>query len=317
MINPISKSVLFTSIPPHLKRVVQGMDFGPAWQAACIRSWKNAGFRIVSLNTADEVSGIQSFAPGIDFFEIPKGHSRPLVTDFFTAAAASGAVTAGIINADCMLIDQMGLASRLANHLDGLAIVQRFNVDQNTLRPTGQTCFGFDAFFFTTKAFPTIKKWNASWRIGDNWWDYWLPLAFYFAGFEPRTLPGPALMHLDHGRAWDWQAWETHFWRFLEFLRTHESTLHDPELLAALRALPPKPENGDIHRLSHRIYNWLRSRKPLWKPEDGSVDDLLARFLNALATAPTPPPVGRARAMMRRAADKFHLWPALDALGLR
>jgi hypothetical protein len=317
MTMPLSESVLLTSIPSHLKRVVQGTDFGPAWQAACIRSWKNAGFRVISLNTADEVKGIRLFAPGIDFFEIPKGRSRPLAIDFFTAATMSGAETAGIINADCLLIDQMGLARQLANHLDGLAIVQRFNVDQNTLRPTGQICFGFDAFFFTTAALQTIK-WDASWRIGDSWWDYWLPLTFHFAGFEPRTLPGPALMHLDHDtRAWDWRAWETNFRRFFEFLRAQEGTLHDAELLAAMRALPPTPQIADIHKFSHRIYDWLRSRKPLWRPEDGSVDDLLARLLNALATSPTPSPVGRARAAIRRAAGKFRLWPALDALGLR
>ena len=144
-------------------------------------------FRVISLNTADEVNGIRSFAPDVDFLEIPI-HHRPLITDFFTAAAEIDAEIAGIINADCLLIDQMGLARRLANHLGGLAVVERFNVDRNTLHPTGQTCFGFDAFFFTTAALPAIEC-NASWRIGDNWWDYWLPLTFYFAGFEPRTLP--------------------------------------------------------------------------------------------------------------------------------
>jgi hypothetical protein len=313
---PLSESILLTSVPSRLRRVVQGTDFGPAWQAACIRSWKDAGFRVVSLNTADEVNAIRSFAPDIDFSEIPNGQSRPLITDFFTVAAESGADIAGIINADCLLIDQMGLTRNLANHLDGLAVVQRFNVDQSTLRPTGQTCFGFDAFFFTTAALPAIEC-NASWRIGDNWWDYWLPMTFYFAGFEPRTLPGPLLMHLDHDRAWDWQVWETHFRRFLEFFRKHESNLRDAELLAAMRGLPPTPQIADIHKLSHRIYDWLRSRKPLWKPEDGSVDDLLARFLNALATPPIPPSFGRTRAIMRYAADKFRLWPALDALGLR
>jgi hypothetical protein len=184
---PLSESVLFTSIPPSLKRMVQGTDFGPAWQAACVRSWKDAGFRIVSLNTADEVSRMHLFLAGVEFFEIPEDRTRPLIAASFAVSTASGAKIVGIINADCLLIDQIGLGTRLAERLDGIAIVQRFNIDQNTLRPTGQTCFGFDAFFFTTAALSAIEP-DAMWRIGDNWWDYWLPMAFYFGGLRTKDV---------------------------------------------------------------------------------------------------------------------------------
>jgi hypothetical protein len=310
-----SAPTLFTSIPSRLSRPVQGRDFGPAWQVACIQSWKAAGFRIISLNAPEEIAALRSFDPSVEFSEVASGSIRPRINEFFAAIAASGAKSAGIINADCLLIDQ-GYASRIANHRGVLTIVERFNIDQNTLRPTGHTSFGFDAFFFATEALQAID-WNANWRIGDNWWDYWLPLEFYFAGFEPRTLSGPRLVHLDHHRAWDWQLWETHFFRFFEFLKAHESSLRDEDLEAAMKAVPTIPQTADIHKLGGRIYNWLRSRKPLWTPEDGSIDDLLTGFLNAVASPPTPPTVGRTRTMIRRAADKLRLWPVLDVLGLR
>jgi hypothetical protein len=112
-------------------------------------------------------------------------------------------------------------------------------------------------------------------------------------------------MHLDHDRAWDWQVWETYFRQFLKFFCAHQSIVRDAELLTAMNALPSNPPTADIHKFSRRIYEWLAARKPLWKPKDGSADDLLARFLCALATPPAPPPVGRTRVLMRYAADKI------------
>jgi hypothetical protein len=307
---------LFTSIPSQLNRVIQNAEFGPAWQAACIQSWKDSGFRIVTLNRADEINRIHSLAPDVEFFEIPKNRSRPLIADFLAAAADSDAEIAGIVNADCLLIDQKILIGHLVDKLDGLAMAERLNLDRTTLRPTGQTCFGFDAFFFTKAAVSAVKS-NANWRIGDNWWDYWLPLAFYFAGYEPKTLPSPMLMHLDHASAWDWQAWQTNFQHFLEFFRAHEDSLLDPELTSALKVLPPIPQLDDIHLLSNQVYHWLKSRKPLWAPKNGDFDDLLSRFLNALSTPQMPPPAGRRREKIGRALDRFRLRPLFERLGLR
>ena len=45
-----NRITIYTSIAPTIRRVVQGEEIGPAYQKACIDSWKEAGFRIVSLN---------------------------------------------------------------------------------------------------------------------------------------------------------------------------------------------------------------------------------------------------------------------------
>ena len=41
---------VYTSIPPAMTRIVQGEEVGPTYQNACIDSWKEAGFKVVSLN---------------------------------------------------------------------------------------------------------------------------------------------------------------------------------------------------------------------------------------------------------------------------
>lgn len=291
-----SKIPLFTSIPPRVRRPVNGRDYGDAWQAACIESWRRSGFRVISLNGAAELVDLRrSYPAGVDFIELPPGVERPRIVDFLDAAKDSGAATAGVVNADCLMIPRTGLAERLSEGLKSVAIVERINLDRQTLRPTGQHCYGFDAFFFPTGALGALKQ-DESWRIGDTWWDYWLPLAFHLGGVEPRTLPAPMLVHLDHELAWNKEGWIEKCRRLLDYVRDGARAPDDPELAAAFAAMPQAPEELEVYGFSQRIFAWLRAREPLWRPEAASIDDLFAGVLNALATRapPTPPAAGTA-----------------------
>ena len=278
------------------------------------RLLESGRFQVVSLNRADEISALRAFESTVDFVEVPAHRDRPLIKEFLAAAAASDSPTAGIINADCLLVPQTGFAKRLAGKLDGLVISERISLSQTTLRPTGYASFGFDAFFFPTKAAADIEC-PDHWRIGDVWWDYWLPLAFQVAGFETKSLPAPMLIHFDHDQTWDLDLGESTFPRMHDFLRINGAGLRHPDLMAAAMAIPTIPKTDDIRNLHCKLYSWLHSRDPLWRPEDGSVDDLLIQILNALSTPPRP--VGRGRALLRRSIDILGLRPALDLLGLR
>ena len=279
---------MFTSIPPRARRLVGDRDFGPAWQAACVESWRRAGFGVVSLNSAQEIESLRGTAPaGVAFVRLPDGATVPRIVDFLDAARESGAPVAGIVNADCMMIPQTGLAERLADGLGDVVIVERINVDRETLRPTGRHCYGFDGFFFPTQAVGAAAR-DESWRIGDTWWDYWLPIAFRLGGVGTRTLPAPALIHLDHDVAWDKQGWIDKCGRLLDYVRASRTRPDNAELAALFDATPVRPGEQDVHALSLRIFAWLRACEPLWRPERASVDDLVASVLNALATSPHP-----------------------------
>jgi len=230
-------------------------------------------------------------------------------------AAASGEV-AGIINADCLLIPQIGLIKRLVEELDSLVIAERIGLSQTTLHPTGHVCQGFDAFFFATKALAGLEI-DDRWRIGDSWWDYWLPLAFQVAGLKPKTLPAPMLIHLDHHQAWDRHVWESSFPRLLDFLRVHTRDLRHPDLISALEAAPAIRQVADIHELIHKIYNWLHSREPLWRPEAGGLTISFDTISHRARDATPAPTVGRGRARLRRVIALPGLREAVDLLGLR
>jgi hypothetical protein len=301
---------LFTSIPPRMSRLIRGNEMGPAWQMACINSWKASGFKAISFNNPDEICLLRSLDADVEFSAIPAQHKRPQIVDFLDAAIASGSKVVGIINADCLLVPQPSLVKNLMD-LNGLVIAERINLDTTTFRSGGYPCMGFDAFFFDTKALSKIDR-DERWRLGDTWWDYWFPLAFQAAGFEPKTLPAPIMVHMEHDLAWNAGVWESSFSKLNNFVRSTD--LRDPVLTAATKKLPPTAQAEDILSFGSSVYSWLHSREALWYPESGSVDDLVTQFLNATAMPPMP---GRGRTLIRQAVDALGLGPIVASLGLR
>jgi hypothetical protein len=308
--------VLFTSIPPTVSRPVRERERGRAWQEACALSWKAAGFRIVSLNSPPEIERFRSRLQGIEFQELPAGRSRPLITDFFAAARARGPVV-GIINADCMMLPPFDFINRLKHGIGGIAIAERIDVNPDTLRQIGRNGCGFDAFFFDVHALTKIK-YDDHWRIGEVWYDFWLPMAFKVAGFDIKTLPAPILLHLNHDQVWDWPGWATHFLKLVDLVRANKGAGLDGELANELQRTRSftVPE---IHDLSHQLFLWLSSREPLWHPEEGSADELVLDLMQGIALPPpiTPaPPMNPVRAKLQRVMDRAGLRHTLHALGL-
>ena len=299
---------LFTSIPPRLTRLVQGRDFGLAWQTACIKSWRDAGFRIVSLNTPKEIEALRSLEPEVEFVEIGPDRTRPLITDFFAAAENSRSRIAGIINADCMIIPQTGIINHFTDNIGGIVIAHRINISQETLFPTG-VGGGFDAFFFDVSTLAHIEHDN-SWRIGEVWYDFWLPLAFHVAGFKIKTLPAPILLHLNHDFAWDSRAYAREFPRLINLLRAHNGARLDPVLMAELSRVR-KLHANDVAAHKTLLFYWLKSREKLWTPEAGSAEDFMMRFLNAFGT----PSLTRYERLKKQI--RARLRQMIDALGLR
>ena len=286
---PTTEVTLYTSIQPQLKRPVRGRDFGPAWQRTCIGSWKAAGFRIVSLNAPAELEALRSLEPIVEFQQIAADRKRPTITDFFAAAANSANRVVGIINGDCLIIQQMNLVDRLSRGIDGIAIVERLNIDQQTLRPSGRPCMGFDAFFFEPASLARVKH-DSFWLLGGWWVDYWLPFAFHTAGLKIWTLPARSLIHLDHDipRAWG-EDWNNATLRLTDFLlNAGKQGLLDPTLTKNLSSAARKDDRAALLQL---LFFWLRSQEPLWISgiwqRRGIVDEHGQRLCNVPSTPAT------------------------------
>jgi len=189
---------LFTSIPPNLSASAIER------QRICVASWRNAGFRPISFNGIAEIPLVQSYGLGIEFDSAPEG-GKPVIVDILQAIRNRGTSHAGIINADCEIIAYPELASRLSRILQGrLLFAERIDRDANGDLTVGD-CQGFDGFFADTTVLSNLT--NRHFRIGETWWDYWLPLAVAANGYEIGCANMPLLLHQQHPTAWHVEKW--------------------------------------------------------------------------------------------------------------
>ena len=191
---------LYTSHPAVLRRQALSNEVGNQYLAACIDSWSNAGFEIISVNDPDEIASLEALDLGIQY--VPGRSGRPTIADFLALIRESGDPISGIVNADCMFLGTDATAARICETAaHDLVMLERLNISPVDLRPTGLSCSGFDAFLFPASRLGHVKM-QESLRIGDSWWDYWLPFAFSRSGIGLVQSKAPLLSHLDHPVAW-------------------------------------------------------------------------------------------------------------------
>jgi hypothetical protein len=197
---------IYTSIAPKAERKIRGIDCSNEYLEACVDSWCAAGFRIVSVNSSDEIDLLRSRFSNVELRPNGTANSRTTIEKMMSLISERGDSVAGIINADCLLLHPNGLFdSILEEAKSSIIMFERLNLSQDNLRPTGEHCFGFDAFFFDTK-FITKLNFDIDWSIGQTSWDYWFPVAMFAAGARPKSCVG-GILHLNHNLNWSWSNW--------------------------------------------------------------------------------------------------------------
>jgi hypothetical protein len=201
----IDKIKLYTSFPPAAMRQLAGIEVGKDYLAECVQSWRRADFDVVSLNNAEEIEAVSRL--GLDVELRPISGSRPTIAEFLGTIRASESPVAAIINADVFMANHPDLLNAAADRgAGGMIMLERINIEPNRLRPTGQSCNGFDAFIFHTEPLARIGL-DFEFLFGQPWWDYWLPLAYAAAGGKLMKIEEPILFHLDHPQKWNQGQW--------------------------------------------------------------------------------------------------------------
>lgn len=179
---------------------------------ACFGSWRDAGFEPVAVNGPGETAALRGLGLPLAFAELP-ADGKPRIAAILSAVRAGGAPFAGILNADCRIVADPGLAARMTAGLAGtLRVAWRLDVGGG--RP--DACLGFDGWFFDPAILPAD---DVGYAIAGPWWDYWFPLACEVAGARVETIPVPLLTHRVHPPNYDHPqelAGGTRFWTALK-----------------------------------------------------------------------------------------------------
>jgi hypothetical protein len=263
--------VLHTSLPPKVSRLIDGAEVGQAYLAECVRSWRRAGFDVVSLNNARETEVVRELGYEVEFREI--GGNRPSIGDFLNAIQSSGRPVAGIINADIFLSNDAALLAAIADRsVSGMTMIERINIDPATLRPTGRSCYGFDAFFFRTDLIAQIDI-EHDFLFGQPWWDYWFPLAYAARGGKLMVVPDPLLFHLDHPQSWIQQRWIDNARKTVEYFAPSPGKLPGDvaDYVRKLAALPVMSES-ELGPFAHWCFARLRNMAKPIERSPGSGD---------------------------------------------
>jgi hypothetical protein len=286
----IPRVTLYTSLPPRLVRQSRGEDYGEAYQRECINSWREAGFRVVSVNPGCELNCLRENRLDIEF--IPSGSSceRTKIGDILSAIRNSGEGVAGIINGDCFLMSPgRAIGNMLEAARGSILLLERMDIDPKTMRATGLGYMGFDAFFFDAQFVSKIEG-GDDWTIGEPVWDYWFPLVMHAAGAILKTADVPLIAHLNHERRWSDIKSEASGAKLFRLLALMELEGRLPEALAKrVGEFDARLESGQIDvgtAWRECVIPWLKTfpeRALLSAP--GSPGDFVCRLLAGMANS--------------------------------
>jgi hypothetical protein len=276
---------IYTSIPPQVSRCVGGKPF-LKYQEAFINSWKDAGFRIVSVNSDREIGLLKNYGRDIEFVSNGTYDDRSKLSVFFEHIIRSREPYAAIVNADCILFNYDDLVGALLTEaLGSVLLLERLNIDPDTARPTGRSCSGFDAFFFDTKFLDHLKEGN-DYEIGQPMWDFWFPIAMSLAGAELKVPVMPVILHVDHVQNWRWDTFRANGDRLLEFLLDQKDLRSMPGFRAEVKRIASAPKFGAryLHKLCALTFKSLQANgQPVPLALNGSHADLVSRMFVGLS----------------------------------
>ncbi len=176
-------------------------------QRSAMDSWLSLGFRVISLNSAEEAEVITRNFPDIPVKIVTRTavatSGRPFVffDDVCSALSGECSEVCGIVNSDIFLKADSGFVNFVAETVgDGFLFGSRIDVDSMENLDGEKFIYGFDFFFFNRRIVECFPL--SGFCLGVPWWDYWAPFVPLARGVQCRELLSPVAFHVRHETNW-------------------------------------------------------------------------------------------------------------------
>ncbi len=184
-------------------------------QRQSIVSWLDNGFRVVSLNSADEIKEIEKYFPEIVFIPIQRNAKEQFgkpyvyfddVIDYFRNCDVQ---VCGIINSDIILQnisdDIIDIIYRESK--DSMVYGSRLDIASLDRLADGIPYeLGFDFFFFDRSILDVYPQ--SDFCIGLPWWDYWAIIIPLVHHIPVKRLRSSFAFHIIHPQNWNKEPWK-------------------------------------------------------------------------------------------------------------
>lgn len=180
-------------------------------QCMAINSWLKLGFKVISMNSAEEIAVLQPFFSDIEFVQAHRDgrhkFTKPYIyfDDCLAYFAKCESKICGIVNSDIYLLKEefYALLTKEAVH----SFVYGCRIDVQSLEDLNGEFFelGFDYFFFDKQIVSYYPQSN--FLIGLPMWDFWVVLIPIYFRIPVKKVITSHAYHIIHKTNWDHKVW--------------------------------------------------------------------------------------------------------------
>lgn len=180
-------------------------------QQMAVNSWLKLGFRVISMNSLEEIAVLQPYFPELEFVKVNRDGRDKFIKpyiyfdDCLAYFAKSQSRICGIVNSDIYLLREefYSFLQKEAVH----SFVYGSRVDVETIEQLNGELFelGFDYFFFDKQIVSHYPQSN--FLIGLPMWDFWAVLIPIYFRIPVKKVITPHAYHIIHKTNWDDNTW--------------------------------------------------------------------------------------------------------------
>jgi glycosyltransferase involved in cell wall biosynthesis len=171
-------------------------------QKRAVNSWIQCGFKVVAINTQNEMDIVKQHFPAVEFVTATRdaktqfGKPYIYLDDILAYFAAQPGKICGIVNSDIYVSKETLPSFVHAQAINSLVFGSRVDVTSFDNVSNGSFYNGFDYFFFDKDIIKIYPPSNFC--LGLPWWDYWMPLIAIISKIPAKRVVSPICFHLVH-----------------------------------------------------------------------------------------------------------------------